>query len=609
MCGISGIINLNGKPVGENDIRLMMEKMKHRGPDDEGVFIDGNVGLGFVRLSILDLSIAGHQPMHSHNNRYVIIFNGEVYNYIEIREELKNDFHFKTGTDTEVVLAAYQKWGKSCLDKFNGMFAFVIFDKNTKQIFAARDRFGIKPFYYYRDEEKFIFASEIKSILPLLKSRSINNSIVLDYVAYNRTDHTNKTFFNGIKKLRHGYTLLINKTKIDFVQWYNLRDKIKDKKTILSRDEYQEILTDSVKLRLRSDVRVGVSLSGGLDSSSITSLVLNKLNLPNISSFSAVYNTNESYDEYEFIKLYSSQMDNMFYTYPSKETFLNDYKEFIGSHSEPVNDVGSYIQYKVMELVSKQVKVVLDGQGADEQLGGYHNFFGSYYKELLNSGKLLKFIKENFHYLSQHKSPEALKYFIYYILPIKLKKSTNKLAKGSINKEFFNSYSKDSSIISDIYHPLSLHDSLIQHFEYKLEHLLKWDDINSMKFSIESRVPFLDYRLVEASLNLPSDLILKNGTTKYLLRESMKDILPKKIVERKDKKGFSNPRREWFKTPEFQELIFDTLNSNDFQNLNIFDVKDATQKYKNHLADKSDYSIDIWKWININEWKKQIVDK
>lgn len=609
MCGISGIINLNGKPVGENDIRLMMEKMKHRGPDDEGVFIDGNVGLGFVRLSILDLSIAGHQPMHSHNNRYVIIFNGEVYNYIEIREELKNDFHFKTGTDTEVVLAAYQKWGKSCLDKFNGMFAFVIFDKDTKQIFAARDRFGIKPFYYYQDEEKFIFASEIKSILPLLKSRSINNSIVLDYVAYNRTDHTNKTFFNGIKKLRHGYTLLINKTKIDFVQWYSLRDKIKDKKTILSRDEYQEILTDSVKLRLRSDVRVGVSLSGGLDSSSITSLVLNKLNLPNISSFSAVYNTNESYDEYEFIKLYSSQMDNMFYTYPSKETFLNDYKEFIGSHSEPVNDVGSYIQYKVMELVSKHVKVVLDGQGADEQLGGYHNFFGSYYKELLNSGKLLKFIKENFHYLSQHKSPEALKYFIYYILPIKLKKSTNKLAKGSINKEFFNSYSKDSSIISDIYHPLSLHDSLIQHFEYKLEHLLKWDDINSMKFSIESRVPFLDYRLVEASLNLPSDLILKNGTTKYLLRESMKDILPKKIVERKDKKGFSNPRREWFKTPEFQELIFDTLNSNDFQNLNIFDVKDATQKYKNHLADKSDYSIDIWKWININEWKKQIVDK
>ena len=609
MCGISGIINLNGKPVGENDIRLMMEKMKHRGPDDEGVFIDGNVGLGFVRLSILDLSIAGHQPMHSHNNRYVIIFNGEVYNYIEIREELKNDYHFKTGTDTEVVLAAYQKWGKFCLDKFNGMFAFVIFDKNTKQIFAARDRFGIKPFYYYRDEEKFIFASEIKSILPLLKSRSINNSIVLDYVAYNRTDHTNKTFFNGIKKLRHGYTLLINKTKIDFVQWYNLRDKIKDKKTILSRDEYQEILTDSVKLRLRSDVRVGVSLSGGLDSSSITSLVLNKLNLPNISSFSAVYNTNESYDEYEFIKLYSSQMDNMFYTYPSKKTFLNDYKEFIGSHSEPVNDVGSYIQYKVMELVSKQVKVVLDGQGADEQLGGYHNFFGSYYKELLNSGKLLKFIKENIHYLSQHKSPEALKYFIYYILPIELKKSTNKLAKGSINKEFFNSYSKVSSIISDIYHPLSLHDSLIQHFEYKLEHLLKWDDINSMKFSVESRVPFLDYRLVEASLNLPSDLILKNGTTKYLLRESMKDILPNKIVERKDKKGFSNPRREWFKAPEFQELIFDTLNSNDFQNLNIFDVKDATQKYKNHLADKSDYSIDIWKWININEWKKQIVDK
>ena len=403
--------------------------------------------------------------------------------------------------------------------------------------------------------------------------------------------------------------LTINKTTIDFIQWYNLREKVNERKIALTSEEYQAILADSVKLRLRSDVRVGVSLSGGLDSSSITSMVLNKFNLPDVSSFSAVYNTNEAYDEYEFIKLYSTQRTNMFYTNPTKETFLNDYKDVIGSHSEPVIDVGSYIQYKVMELVSKHVKVVLDGQGADEQLGGYHNFFGSYYKELLFNGNLFKLIKENFQYFFKHKSPEALKYFIYYLLPISFKNQKNSFSLGAIDKEYFNSYIKDSNIVRNIYHPQSLHDSLIQHFEYKLEHLLKWDDINSMKFSVESRVPFLDYRLVEASLNLPSDLIINNGTTKYLLRESMKDILPKRIVMRKDKKGFSNPRREWFKSSEFQELIFDILNSGEFRNLNIFNVKEAQLKYKAHLLNKSDYSIDIWKWINIYEWKKQIIEQ
>jgi asparagine synthase (glutamine-hydrolysing) len=194
MCGISGIINFKQQPVQEQEIRLMMQKMKHRGPDDEGVFVDNNVGLGFVRLSILDLSPAGHQPMISDDKRFVIIFNGEVYNYIEIREELKTKYNFTTGTDTEVVLNAYREWGRSCLDKFNGMFAFVIYDITTKEIFGARDRYGIKPFYYYMDNERFIFASEIKSILPLIP-RAANDNAIYDYLLFNRTDHSVDTFF------------------------------------------------------------------------------------------------------------------------------------------------------------------------------------------------------------------------------------------------------------------------------------------------------------------------------------------------------------------------------------------------------------------------------
>ena len=204
MCGISGIVQFNNAPVREKDIRLMMAKMTHRGPDDKGIFLDNNVGLGFVRLSILDLSSAGHQPMFSHDCKYVIIFNGEVYNYIEIREELKHKYTFKTGTDTEVILAAYEEWGEDCLDRFNGMFSLVIFNTETKEVFGARDRFGIKPFYYYRDESRFLFASEIKSILPLLDKKEANDSIIYDYLLFNRTDHTVDTFFKGIKKLQHG---------------------------------------------------------------------------------------------------------------------------------------------------------------------------------------------------------------------------------------------------------------------------------------------------------------------------------------------------------------------------------------------------------------------
>ena len=244
MCGIAGIINYNNKQVEEKEIRVMMRKMKHRGPDDEGVFIDKNVGLGFVRLSILDLSSAGHQPMFSNDDRFVIVFNGEVYNYIELREELKHKYQFKTGTDTEVILTAYQEWGEQCLDKFNGMFAFVIYDTKTKKIFVARDRFGIKPFYYYQDNEQFIFASEIKSILPLLNNIKANDKIIYDYLLFNRTDHTEETFFNNIKKLQHGTWLKIYENDLTIKRWYNLTDKIQ-RKCYLSPKQYKELFKNS----------------------------------------------------------------------------------------------------------------------------------------------------------------------------------------------------------------------------------------------------------------------------------------------------------------------------------------------------------------------------
>ncbi|NTW99525.1 MAG: asparagine synthase (glutamine-hydrolyzing) [Geobacteraceae bacterium] len=370
MCGICGIINFDGKSVEEQELRLMMQTMKYRGPNDNGVFIDDNVGLGFVRLSILDLSPAGHQPMLSQDGRYALVFNGEVYNYIELKPQLSSNYNFRTKTDTEVLLASYLQWGEGCMDYFNGMFAFGIYDKQDKSLFIARDRFGVKPFYYYRDSNRFIFASEIQPILAVLPGKpQPNNQVIFDYLTFNRTDHTEETFFAGIKKLQHGHSLKVSNKSVSIKRWYDLREK--KAKPFGSPEEYQDLFRDAVKLRLRADVPVGVCLSGGLDSSSITSLLIEEHPSTNqINTFSAVYGKDEYADESSFIDEYRGLLKNMFFSYPTADTLFADLDKFVMAHGEPIPRTGPYAEYKVMEQAKEHVVVTLVGQGADEQLGG-----------------------------------------------------------------------------------------------------------------------------------------------------------------------------------------------------------------------------------------------
>lgn len=608
MCGIAGIVNFNNQLVSEKEIKTMMTAMKHRGPDDEGMYVDHLVGFGFVRLSILDLTIAGHQPMFSHDKRFVIIFNGEVYNYIEIREELKSKYHFKTGTDTEVVLAAFEEWGEQCLDKFNGMFSFVVYDTKTKEIFGARDRYGIKPFYYYLDDDQFLFASEIKSLLPLIPEKRPNDSIIFDYLLFNRTDHTENTFFRGIKKLPHGTWFRIKNNNLTFKKWYNLTEKIKVNQYI-SSEHYREMFKDSLKLRLRADVPIGVSLSGGIDSSSIVASLIHDFDISELNTFSAIYSKEESSDESEYINEFKETVKNMFFISPDADAFYSDFERFIDAHNEPVPDIGPYAQFKVMELASKRVKVTLDGQGADEQLAGYHYFFGSYYIELIKEWKLFKLIQEITQYIQKHKSFLGLKFFGFYLFPSKFQKIARNYSFPSINSDFFERYKNREEINKMLYDPKNLTESLVQHFEFKLEHLLRWEDLNSMHFSIESRVPFMDYRLVEATLSTPSNQKIYNGMTKHLLREALKDILPDKIKNRKDKKGFSNPREKWFRSQNFQNYIFELINSESFKNRGYFDSDTANQRFAEHLQGKIDCSKEIWKWINLEIWFRKFIDK
>ncbi len=607
MCGICGIINFDGQRVESNRIKTMMERMKHRGPDDDGTFFRKNIGLGFVRLSILDLTKSGHQPMYSHNGRYVIVFNGEVYNYLELRTELQDRYLFKTGTDTEVVLAAYQEWGEKCLDRFNGMFAFVIYDLKSGSIFGARDRFGIKPFYYYRDNNIFIFASEIPSILSVMKKKTgANNQAIFDYLAFNRTDQTENTFFEGIKKIQHGCFFKIQNSKFKIQKWYDLKDNSTD--PFNDPEQFRELFSDSLKLRLRSDVPVGVCLSGGLDSSSIVSTLIADFNKKDLNTFSAVYGKGETGDESVFISEYSNELKNMFFTTPTAASLFDDKEVFIKAHSEPIPSTSPYAQFKVMELAKKNVVVTLDGQGADEQLAGYHYFFGFYFKDLLKRVKIIKLFSESFHYLKNHHSLYGLKTMIYFLIPEIFKSGIRTSEHNYINKYFLSRYSSSNTITKDLYGSKSLNDSLFAHFEFKLEHLLKWEDRNSMHFSLESRVPFLDHRFVEKTLSLPSNIIIRKGMTKHILREAMQGVLPESIRLRKDKVGFDTPQDKWFRTDKFKNYIVELLNSESFKNRGIIDKFKAEKMFSDHLGKKMNISKEIWKWINLELWFREFID-
>jgi len=610
MCGICGIINLHKVPVQEAAVRKMMQIQKHRGPNDEGLFIENNVGLGFVRLSILDLSPAGHQPMFSHDERYVIVFNGEIFNYIELRDELKTKgYHFKTNTDTEVLLAAYHYWGEECLDRFNGMWAFVIYDIRNKTVFASRDRYGIKPFYYYVNEHLFAFASEIPPLLNFLPGKpDPDYQTIFDYLVFNRTDQTERTFFLNIKKLQHGHIIRINSSIHRIERWYNLNERINITEGFKNPEEFRELFSSAVGLRLRSDVPVGVCLSGGIDSSSIVTLLHKDHKKYDLNTFSAVYNKGQYGDETEFIEYCKPYINKMFYTKPDANTLASDLEEFVGAHAEPVPSTSPYAHFKVMELAKDNVVVTLDGQGADELLAGYHYFFGFLFKDLVRNGKFLKFTKEISNYLNRHFNIYGLKTFFYFLLPESIRTTARIREKGYLNKDFIETYRSNNIIAGNLYGSNTLKEALINHFEYKLEHLLKWEDHNSMWFSLESRVPFLDFRLVEKTLATPSDKIIYRGMTKNILREALKGILPEEIRMRKDKIGFGTPQDEWFRLYRWQRILRDIFESDSFNNRNIININSAVEKYKQHLHGRANNSKEIWKWINLELWFREFID-
>jgi len=608
MCGICGIIKFDQSKVEKHLIERMVDKIRHRGPNDHGIYTNSCIGLGSTRLSILDLSPAGHMPMYSDDGRYVIIYNGEIYNYIELKDELKSSFKFRSHTDTEVILNSYRKWGVDCLQHFNGMFAFMIYDIRDNLFFAARDRFGIKPFYYYKDEKKFIFASEITPILSVLDNSILhNNDAIYDLMVFNQTNQTENTFFQGIKKLQHANYILIKENKVSIYKWYDLNTNLKAQ--FNNPMELEEQLSRSLGLRLRSDVPVGACLSGGLDSSSLVSLVMNDYGRNDINTFSSIFEKGMKGDESTFIELYRDKVKNMHFIKPTEETLLNDLETFIFAQSEPVPTSSAYSEFKVMELAKDYVTVILNGQGADEEFAGYDYFFGFYFKELLQSFNMLQLSRELYYYLLNHKSIYGVKAMLYLLLPSDLKSSLRAKGKHYLVPEFTNKYYKDSRVVNAVYDSSSLHNALIDHFENKFEHHLIWGDRSSMWFSLELRFPFLDHHLVEKALSLGNKDLINNGMTKSILRKAMIGKIPDKIVNRKDKVGFETPEEIWFRKPKMKELILDLINSKSFSERGYINKDKANLLYKRHLVGDISISADIWKWINLELWFQKFIDQ
>ncbi len=570
MCGIAGIIQ-SSELFEMHHLKQMTSALAHRGPDGEAHWQDesGHVLLGHRRLAIIDLSPAAAQPMH-YLDRYTIIHNGEIYNYIELRKELQNEgYSFRTQSDTEVILAAYDHWEEECVEHFDGMFAFGIWDKQEQEFFVARDRFGEKPFYYFQDRDTFIFASEMKAIWASGVRRIPNLKMLFNFITIGYVDNPaapEETFFERIFRLppasRLYYTPATGELSIE--RYWDIDTGEQDKEITIpdAIEKFQHLLTASVRRRLRSDTAIGTSLSGGLDSSTIAAIIDRvKMTGQAQKCFTASFPGFEK-DESHYARLVADRFRLDQHTVSiSADDLITDWQRFLHHQEEPVASASAFAQYKVFELAKQQgVTVLLDGQGADETLAGYTKYYKWYWQELFQKRRLLrsreipaarsKGVKESF----------GVKNVLASLFPdlasviLERQYLVHALRQQDLHPEFVKLQSKEAYYTTPEIHHLNglLYFNTCTH---GLEELLRYADRNSMAHGREVRLPFLSHELVTFLFKLPSHFKIKEGWTKWLLRQSMSSQLPDEITWRQDKVGFEPPQKTWMEDNRFQEMI------------------------------------------------------
>lgn len=655
MCGIAGLVDMHGisEPML---IKKMTDRLKHRGPDDEGflaynlqtrepVRLSGpdskiratriedykgpaHVLLGHRRLSIIDLSASGHQPMSTEDGKIWIVYNGEVYNYIEIKKELEEiGYNFTTETDTEVVLKSYLAYGYNCVEKFNGMWAFAILDTKRNILFLSRDLPGVKPLYYiYVEGKYFVFASEAKAFFDLLKytDLTINEGKVFEYLAFGIVDRDERTFFNGIFELPPGHNAVLELANLKLKLWPHRRIEINtryEKPNPEKLKEYaygiRERIFRAVELRLRSDVSVGSCLSGGIDSSTIVMTIneiLKNKSIKQIGNKQKVFTASfegTPEDETRWAELIVKKANVEWYRVtPTFETLTEDLEDIVYYQDFPFPTTSMYAHYCVMRLVRQSgVTVTLDGQGADEIFSGYYFHFGPYYAEMLRKLDFYSILREvrykknmplTFTQLGKYVSISALG----KLLPRPLLKLLLRLGKSLklLNKEFvernkdtlnemvewyIERYSAAQSLNTILY------DSYVRD---TLKPILRFADRNSMRFSVEARVPFADdLELVEYAFSIPSSYKINQGYAKYILRVATKGLIPEETRWRRDKKGFVTPEKSWFEKDKLallQKLCVHTV-------LSEFGVTNESQLFK-EIADATPSG--LWRIVNFSVW-------
>jgi asparagine synthase (glutamine-hydrolysing) len=602
MCGIAGQYCLDGTAPDTNLLSVMSERLAHRGPDGEGIHIRGPVALAHRRLAIIDLSNDGLQPMTNEDGSLWLVFNGEIYNFVELRRELIEKGHrFHSKSDTEVILHAYEEWGHKCLSRFNGMWAFALWDEPRQELFCARDRFGIKPFYYAQAGNSFLFASEIKALLahPAVGIKP-DDATLGTYLAWGVLDHSGRTMFDGILQLRPAHAMVISKdgAQPTFRYWEvkvnaEIGDNVPDAEVA---SKLRSLLHDATSIHLRSDVAVGTCLSGGIDSSTLTSLINGIIREEAPASvgarqktFSVVF-SDTRFDESRYIdEIVAATGVDAHRTEPSPENLWDDIDRLVYMQDEPFGSLSIYAQYCVMRLAREQVKVVLDGQGADELLAGYLAYQGSYTRGLLRSFHWLTAVNEIIGSLRHHRG-----FFRSAVQQLFVRKGRRRLLKCT-------------APAVDRYGG-RLDEVLLRELTYtNLPALLHYEDRNAMAFSLESRVPYLDYRFVEYVASLPLNQKIRSGITKIALRNAIKGIIPESVRCRMDKMGFVTPEEVWMKEG-LRPFVLELLSSKKFQGRSYWDADALIRNYLSFLEGKSAYSPEIWRIICTELWLRKFFD-
>jgi asparagine synthase (glutamine-hydrolysing) len=600
MCGLAGVVDLQRPPEREA-VERMLDELAHRGPDGRGIFADDGVCLGHLRLAILDLSDAGLQPMR--DGELQLLHNGEIYNYIELREELRAHGHrFSTGTDSEVILAAYREWGEACVERFNGMWAFVIWDASRRTLFCSRDRFGIKPFYYRVDGTRFAFASEP---WPLARGRA-NPGPVRAYLEQGYLDQGDETFFAGVVRLPPAHSLTVGPDGVRRRRYWSLEPSPPPADAVAA---VRETFLDAVRLQLRSDVPVGTCLSGGIDSSSIAVAVAQHGH--EHQKTVTAYFDDRGFDERPFARAVVERTgaEPHWVTFDAAD-LANDLPAIVQAQGEPFGSTSICAGWYVMrEARSAGLTVMLDGQGGDEILAGYRASFGYRLSDLLREGRLAEATRELRAFASIHGPRWAAVALATPHVPERARLAVRgKLRGGS------------SLVASDLQaEPLPptangsvFPDRLRRQLHLTLTHrglpeLLRYEDRNSMAHSLEARVPLLDHRLVQLAFSLPGDELIRRGETKSVLRRALADLLPPAVAARRDKLGFVTPESRFLRGA-LGDLAADVFASKSFRERGLVDATAAAHRLERHRSGDMQAGMELWRALNLELWARRFLD-